>query len=117
MRPRALPLLFALAAACGARESVDTATANDSAAKASAPAVAASKSQIEPARLEQIAREFFSWGTVQETAMRALTSCVGRPTPPQGDAVRSASGDDATHGGKLFLLFARYREAYSGAQV
>src|SRR5262245_59231797 len=116
MRPRNLPLFPALAAiAACARATPDSPALNASATAAaptSAPAATASKSQIEPTRLEQIAREFFDWGTVQEEAERAMTSCTQYTIPPNGDVVASGSTDDETHGGKLFLAFARYREAY-----
>src|SRR4030095_15989232 len=120
MRPRDLCWLPALAAlaACDARmptgDAAPRASANPPAA---ARDVGAARSQIEPARLEQIAREFFDWGTVQEQAERAITSCKPYTIPPNGDAVASESTDDATHGGKLFLVFARFRGEYVGAQV
>jgi hypothetical protein len=71
------------------------------------PATAASIA-IAPATLEEFAREYKSWGRIDDENHFAPTLCTAIP----GTARISESGDVATHGAKLYYLYAKDRDAY-----
>ncbi|MEO5727560.1 MAG: cytochrome P460 family protein [Byssovorax sp.] len=62
------------------------------------------------ARLLDAARAYTSWPRVTSTFGWASTDCAAPPPPPTLHP--STSKDDATHGQKLFHLFAQDRSAY-----
>lgn len=62
------------------------------------------------ARLLDAARAYASWPKVTSTFGWASTDCAAPPPPPTLHA--GTSKDDATHGQKLFHLFAQKRDAY-----
>ena len=70
---------------------------------------AADPAWVEGARLASEA--YAGWGRVDEPARWAPTMCVAPPPPAR--ARRSASADGATHGRKLYSLFAKDRAAYT----
>lgn len=57
----------------------------------------------------QIAAQYKSWRRISDEADWALADCTARP--PSG-VLHSASDDSATHGRKLYFLFASRPEAY-----
>jgi hypothetical protein len=69
---------------------------------------ASSPSRYE-ARLLEVAKEYTAWGRVDDEVRWAPYLCR-MPMPAQ--AYVSASKDDATHGDKLYSLFAKDRRAY-----
>lgn len=60
-------------------------------------------------RLLRIAQEYATWPRVSDRANWAPTDCIIRP--PAG-VLASESSDDATHGHKLYHLFARDGQSY-----
>jgi len=120
MRPfPLLPLLLSLAACTGP---ATQATAPEAPAGGSnPPAVAPAASPASPSadatppsaqfapRLLEIAREYTAWGRVDDELRWAPYLCRA-PFPAR--LYVSASEDDASHGQKLYSLFAKDRDAY-----
>ena len=88
---------------------------------AAPPAIAVASSSAAPpespavpgpfdARLLDAARAYAGWPKVTSSFGWASTDCAAPPPPPTLHA--GTSKDDATHGQKLFHLFARSRDAY-----
>lgn len=70
--------------------------------------LAACASDPDP-RILEAARAYPAYGKVDDTSRWAPTDCAA---PPPAPARLSASRDEATHGRKLYYLFAKDRGAY-----
>ena len=61
------------------------------------------------AELQKVARDYTSWGRVDDLLRWAPTDCA---LPPPARLRESRAGGSAGHGRKLYSLFARDRDAY-----
>jgi hypothetical protein len=113
IRPLALMLTVAACASSGQSRSPDSSsTALADAATTAAPDGPAAATAIDPALATQaraIAAEYRSWGRVDDELRWAPSLCR---IPLPGVARMSESDDVATHGQKLYSVFAKMRDAY-----
>jgi hypothetical protein len=96
------PFASAALALAGCQGAIDPASVN-------AASAARSSARIEPGTLEEIAGQYQHWGRVDDGMRWAPTDCL----PNFGDARISLSDDAATHGGKLYFVYAKLRDAYT----
>jgi hypothetical protein len=96
------------AASCGRGEAV-TLTQDRPASSTSATIAAATPGPFD-ARMLEIARDYPRWTRIRSSLAWALADC---DVPIDRSVFASRSEDDATHGRKLYYLFARDAAAYA----
>jgi hypothetical protein len=97
-----VPFICAALTIAGCQGAVEPASVN-------AASAARDAARIDPGTLEEIARQYQSWGRVDGGLGFAPTDCLA----DGGHARLSASDDASTHGGKLYFVYAKLREAYT----